>query len=131
MLKDDFLTDENLVLYAMKAYDNPSCQSIEEFREDLNRVKYIKRLLNKYHKTNVLKERLILNHLVIFYNVFGIECATRILFFKLDKELYRSLKTFLTFLNFMPDEIIGVSEKVIYNSNIPIDDNIVNILRKI
>ena len=78
------LTDVNLLNYAMKHYDNPECKSIEEFQEDLTRTKYIKRLFRKYKTSGELKERLLLNHIIIFYNVFGIEAATNILFFKIE-----------------------------------------------
>ena len=93
----EILNESNFVMYAMKLYDNPQCSGIEEFQEDLNRIKYIKRLLRRYHKTGVLKERLILNHIIIISNVFGIEGAVKILFYKIEKDLHSLLKTFLAF----------------------------------
>ena len=125
------LTEENFILFAMKSYDNPSCQTMDEFKDDLNKVKYIKRLLNRYVKTGNIKERLILNHIVIFYNVFGPDAATKMLFFKLDKESYPALKTFLVFLSYMPERITGISAKDILGSDIPVDMKVASILRKI
>ena len=99
------ITEENYMLFAMKVYENPQCKSMNEFHEDMNRIKYLKRLFKKYKSTGVLRERLILNHIIILYNVFGIQSATRILFARLDKELHPILKTFLVFLHMFPDNI--------------------------
>ena len=99
------ITEENYMLFAMKVYENPQCKSVQEFHEDMNRIKYLKRLFKKYKSTGVLRERLILNHIIILYNVFGIQSATRILFARLDKELHPILKTFLVFLHMFPDKI--------------------------
>lgn len=99
------LSPNNFVLYAMKMYSNPLCAGIEEFKEDISRVKYIKRLLIKFKKNNELRERLILNHLIILQNVFGAEASSRILFYKLPKELHSYLKTFLLYLNYLPASI--------------------------
>ncbi len=104
-MKFDMITEENYMLFAMKVYENPQCKSMNEFHEDMNRIKYLKRLFKKYKSTGVLRERLILNHIIILYNVFGIEAATRILFARLDKELHPILKTFLVFLHMFPDNI--------------------------
>ena len=104
-MKFDMITEENYMLFAMKVYENPQCKSVQEFHEDMNRIKYLKRLFKKYKSTGVLRERLILNHIIILYNVFGIESATRILFARLDKELHPILKTFLVFLHMFPDNI--------------------------
>jgi hypothetical protein len=101
----DKLSPNNFVLYAMKMYSNPLCTGIEEFKEDIMRIKYIKRLLLKYKNNGELKERLILNHLIILQNVFGAEACTRILFYKLPKELHSYLKTFLDYLQYLPLEI--------------------------
>ena len=125
------MTEQNYIIHAMKAYDNPGCQTLEEFKEDLNRTKYIKRLLNRYMKSRTLKERLILNHLIIFCNTFGNETAVRMLFFKLDPSLYSALKTFLTFLYLMPDMVFGITDKPIHNNDIPVDFRIANVLRSI
>ena len=104
-MKFDMITEENYMLFAMKVYENPQCKSVQEFHEDMNRIKYLKRLFKKYKSTGVLRERLILNHIIILYNVFGIQAATRILFTRLDKELHPILKTFLVFLHMFPDKI--------------------------
>jgi len=104
-MKFDMITEENYMLFAMKVYENPQCKSVQEFHEDMNRIKYLKRLFKKYKSTGVLRERLILNHIIILYNVFGIQSATRILFARLDKELHPILKTFLVFLHMFPEKI--------------------------
>lgn len=101
----DKLSPNNFVLYAMKMYSNPLCTGIDEFKEDIMRVKYIKRLLLKYKNNGELRERLILNHLIILQNVFGAEACTRILFYKLPKDLHSYLKTFLQYLQYLPVEI--------------------------
>jgi hypothetical protein len=99
------LNSNNFVIYAMKMYSNPNCTGIEEFKEDICRVKYIKRLLIKYKKYGDLKERLILNHIIILQNVFGVEGCVRILFYKLNKDLHSYLKAFLEHLQYLPYEI--------------------------
>tara|TARA_R110001583_G_scaffold165082_2_gene317560 strand:+ start:214 stop:594 length:381 start_codon:yes stop_codon:yes gene_type:complete len=99
------LTDDNFLLYAAKIYDNPSCESEDEFYEDLNRVKYIKRLFFRYDNTGELKLRLILNHIIILINVFGTEGAARILFHKSEDKYYEYLKSFLFYLNALPTDI--------------------------
>jgi len=123
------ITESNFVMYAMKNYDNPHCIDIEEFNDDLKRIKYIKRLLNRHATTTVLKERLILNHIILLYNVFSIEAATRMLFFKIEPKLWPSLKTFLVFLNYMPERISAVMEQDIISTDIPINMDIANKLR--
>lgn len=95
------LDNDNYSLYAAKYYDNPTCRGVEEFNEDLTRLIYLKRLFRRYRRTGELRERLILNHLITFYNVFGVEAATRLLFFKIDPDLHDVLKTFIVFLNYM------------------------------
>ena len=120
------LTDDNYIMYAMKHYDNPQCTNVEEFHEDMNRIKYLKRLLRKYKTTGRLRERLILNHIIILYNIFGIEAATRLLFTRIEEELHPHLKTFIVFLNSLPEKIPE------YNLiEIPMDIRIINKLRKI
>lgn len=116
----DNLTDDNFIIYAMKAYDNPNC-ILSEFEEDLKRLKYIKRLMKKYKATGELKERLILNHIIVLGNVFGVEAAVRMLFFKFDEEDYAILKTFLLFLDYMPKIVKEIRGKVIYSADISID----------
>ena len=125
------LDDDNFVLFAAKHYDNTQCHDTVEFYDDLKRFKYLKRLFGKYEESGELRERLILNHLIILYNVFG-EHATRMLFVKLE-QYAKYLKPFLVLLNFMPDKIVNVGPegKTIYNSDIPMDRYIIDVLRKI
>jgi hypothetical protein len=127
----DKLDESNFMLYAAKHYDNPQCFDTLEFYEDLARFKYIKRLFNRYEETGELKERLIVNHLIILYNVFG-PATTRMLFFKLNGHLHL-LKPFIILLGFLPDKVtgVGVENKTIISSDIHMDENIVKLLRKI
>ena len=125
-MKFDMITEENYLLYAMKVYDNPQCKDVEEFYEDLNRIKYLKRLFKKYKSTGLLRERLILNHLIIFTNVFGIEGTSRILFSRLEKELHPYLKTFLIYLHSLPERIPETDLLII-----PLDKRIVDRLRNL
>jgi len=127
----DKLDESNFMLYAAKHYDNPQCFDTLEFYEDLARFKYIKRLFNRYEESGELKERLIVNHLIILYNVFG-PATTRMLFFKLNGHLHL-LKPFIILLGFLPERVtgIGVENKTIISSDIPMDENIVKLLRKI
>lgn len=122
------LNEENFLLYAIKNYDNPECKSMTEFEEDLSRFVYLKRLFRKYHKTGELKERLILNHLITFYNVFGVQAATKILFYKIEPELHYILKTFLVYLNYVPHE---VSKENIRILEIDMDNRIIKTLRSL
>ena len=127
----DDLTDKNIEMYMMKHYENPQCTDLEEYDDDIKRIKYIKRLFNRYENTGDLKERLILNHIIVLYNVFDISAATRILFFKIDPSLWSVLKTFLVFLGYMPEHVEGIDGEDILNSNIPVNFDVVNYLRKI
>lgn len=103
------LTKSNLIVYAAKHYYNPSCIDGEEFEEDLKRFKYVKRLLNKYKQTGELSERLILNHLIVIFNVFGIEAGVEILALRIELEHWSTLKPFLVFLRAIKnDEITGI-----------------------
>ena len=102
------LDETNFLLYAARHYENPQCYDTIEFYDDLKRIKYIRRLFNIYQESGELKERLILNHIIILYNVFGVIPATRMLFFKLY-EHKEQLKPFLVFLNFMPLQIINIT----------------------
>lgn len=124
------LNDDNFLMYAMKMYTSPH-YVMSEFESDLKRTKYLKRLFRRYKITKSLKDRLILNHLILLYNVFGAEPATRILFFKIDECDYDVLKTFLIYLNYMPDVVKGINGKDIVSSDILIDMNVADILRKI
>ena len=126
----DDLNEKNFLLYAMQHYDNPQCVEVEEFNDDLKKIKYIKRLFNQYAIEGVLKERLLLNHIIVFYNVFSVEAATRILFFKLEEEIWPMLKTFLFYLNFLPNKIESINGKTILTTDIPMDQGIVDSLRK-
>ena len=118
----DELNEENFILFASRNYNNPQCTSVEEFNDDLLRFKYLKRLFKRYIKDGDLQERLILNHLVVLYNVFGISAANRMIFHKMEDEYWPLLKTFLVYLNYIKE-----SELV----EIPLDDNIIKILRKL
>jgi hypothetical protein len=98
------LTNGNYMMFALLHYDNPYCKDIQEFFEDIKRLHYIRRLFKRYSDDKVLKERLIINHLVTFYNVFECNAATRILFYKVEEEYHPTLKTFLVYLNRIPLE---------------------------
>jgi len=124
------LTEENFQLFAMKVYQNPHCTDLLEFHDDLKRIRYIKRLFKKYRESGDLKERLILNHLMILYNMFETRGMTRILFLKLDGYL-DYLKPFLMFLNYWPTEIGLVNGKRIIDDMISVDDGISKRLRRI
>jgi hypothetical protein len=103
----------------------------EEFYDDLKKIKYIKRLFNIYKNTGQLKERLLLNHFIIFFNVFPVEAGTRILFYKIEQHFWPMLKTFLIYLDRMPDKIESIRNQVILSSDIDLDDGIVKRLRAI
>ena len=94
---------------------------MSEFEEDLKRIKYVKRLIKRYKATGDLKERLILNHIIILSNVFGVEASVRMLFYKLDEDDFEVLKTFLLFLNFMPKIIRGIGTKDLLSSDVSVD----------
>ena len=126
-MKFDELTDGNYMMYALLHYDNPHCIDITEFFEDVKRLHYIRRLFKRYNEDGVMKERLIINHLIVFYNVFEVKAATRILFFKVEKEYHPVLKTFLVFLNKMTYDI----DHKLTSDNIDLDEKLVEILRKI
>ena len=100
-------------MYAMKMYNNPQCNTIDEFYEDLERIKYVKRLLYKYINRGILRERLILNHIIILTNLFGARATSKMLFFKLDENMFSALKTFLLYLNYLPEEIEEAPIKLI------------------
>ena len=97
------LTPENINMFAIKHYSNPSCVDEQEFLDDMKRFKYLKRLFRKYDTSKDLKMRLIINHIIILANVFGVEAATTLLFFKIEKNHWSILKTFLIFLHYMPE----------------------------
>jgi hypothetical protein len=127
----DKLTDENFLIYCAKIYDNPQCHSTDEFLEDLQRIKYIKKLITRYTENGDLKERLILNHLIILNNVFGAEFLCRVLYLKMRPQ-YPYLKPFLILLNILPDIFYNVrDETVIKTDIIPMDNKIVEKLREL
>lgn len=119
-MNDFELNDSNFDIYAAKHYVKNKCLSMDEFYEDLDKIKYIKRLLNRYKKTGDIQHRLILNHMTLLYNVFDISAANKMLFFKIEKNHHSTLKTFMVFMN-----SIQQSE---YTS-IKLDLNVVAILR--
>ena len=130
MIFDD-LNEKNFLLYAMKEYNNPQCTDVEEFNDDLKKIKYIKRLLNQYVSEGVLKERLLLNHIIVFYNVFPPAAATRILFFKIEERFWPILKPFLFYLKLMPeDKIESILGKEIRTNEILMDQGVIDSLRK-
>jgi small nuclear ribonucleoprotein (snRNP)-like protein len=116
------ITSTNFIMYAIKHYENPQCAGEKEFHDDMKRFKYIKRLLKKYKRSGDLKERLLLNHIIILRNLFGNEACVTLLLFKTQKEYLGTLKSFLIFLNMIrEDELIEIS----------LDDYALEILRKI
>ena len=96
------LTEDNFLLFAIKNYENPQAVTKEDFDKDLNQFKYIKRLLKRYKNTGQLKTHLLLNHFIILYNIFG-EATTPMLFFKIEKDLWSAMKTFVMFLGKLPE----------------------------
>jgi len=125
------LNDGNFLIYAAKCYDRPHILQ-SEFEDDLKRLKYVKRLLRKYKQTGEFKERLVLNHVIILANVFGVEATTNMLFFKVDQEDYPLLKTILIYLNYMPPRLNATFDKYyVRQEEIPVDLKIANILRTI
>ena len=97
------LTPENINMFAMKHYDNPTCVDEKEFLDDMKRFKYLKRLFRKYDTSKELKSRLIINHIIVLANVFGVDAATTLLFFKIDRQHWPILKTILVYLHYMPE----------------------------
>lgn len=126
------LTDSNFILYAAQNYNNISCVDVKDFYDDMSKIKSLSKLFNRYMKSGELNEKLVLNHLIILYNVFDRDAITRILIFKLYNYLYY-LKPFLILLGFWPERVegIGPNNETIISSEIPMDKNIVNTLRKI
>ena len=122
------LTESTFLLFASKHYDNPQCSDITEFEEDLKRFQYLRKLFGRYRQDNDLKERLILNHLIIIYNVFG-PTATDMLFMKLQ-EYHEYLKPFVEYLNFMPN-IIKYEDVALHKDNIASDEAIIEKLKGI
>ena len=128
MLFDD-LTDANFLMFAMKEYTNQQCTNIDEFYDDLKKIKYIKRLINRFLESGKLKEILILNHLIVFYNVFDNKAATRLLFFKIEEKYWSVLKTFLIYLSMMPEIVKGIRGEDIISSDIQLNQEVIDKLR--
>lgn len=125
------LNDDSFLIYAAKSYDRPHIIQ-SEFEDDLKRIKYVKRLLRKYRQTGEFKERLVLNHVIILANVFGVEATTNMLFFKVDQDDYPLLKTILIYLNYMPTHLkVSFDKYYVRQEEIPVDLHIANILRTI
>ncbi len=116
-MKFDNLTESNFILYAAKHYDNPQCFSIDEFHQDLLTFKYIKRLFKRYKDSDILKEKLILNHIILINNVFGPEATARMLFLKFD-EYDTMLKPFLEYLGLLPEVVYQIRGKNIRTNEI-------------
>ena len=116
------ITNENVIMFAIKHYDNPQCEGEKEFYDDMKRFKYIKRLLRKHKDTGVIKERLLLNHIIVLKNLFGAEACVTLLLFKIQKEYWETLKSFLLFLNIIRDDEL---------KNIEEDNNVLEILGKL
>lgn len=121
------LNDANFLVYAMRHYDNPQCHSIAEFEDDLKKFIYLKKLIYRYKNSGELRERLILNHIIVLYNIFG-ESTTKMLFHKIEEDLWPQLITFLVYLNRMPETI---PEYGINLTDIKLDETIIAVLRKI
>ena len=103
------ITSDNVMMFAIRHYENPQCEGEKEFHDDMKRFKYIKRLLRKYNDQGILKERLILNHIIILNNVFGPDACATLLLFKIQKEYWSVLKSFLLYLNILrEDELIEI-----------------------
>ena len=126
----DDLNEDNFLIYAVKCYTSPHC-IMSEFEGDIKRTKYLKRLFRRYKITKTIKERLILNHIILLNNVFVSEATARILFYKTDERDYDILKTFLEYLNLMPDAVYGIKGKNIYSREIPLNADIIEVLKKI
>lgn len=125
------LTNDNFLIYAAKHYDNPQCHSTEEFIDDLKRIKYIKKLITKYVESGELKDRLILNHLIILNNVFGAIHLPRILFLKMGDQ-FQYIKPFLILLDILPVKIYNISNNEFIDlDTVPLDETIVKKLREI
>lgn len=121
------LNEDNFLVYAMHHYDNPQCHSLAEFEEDIKKFLYLKKLLSRYKNNGELRERLILNHIIVLYNIFG-DSATRMLFHKIDESCWDILVTFLVYLERMPESI---TEYNIVASEFKLDETIIATLRKI
>jgi len=116
------VTEENYLIVAAKHYNNPQCSSTDEFYADLDRIKYIKRIINRYLETGELSDRLLINHIIVFCNVFGIEIGVKMMALKLDYKYWSVIKPILVFLKYIePTDLVGID----------MDKNIISVLRKI
>ena len=127
----DDLTEENYILYAVQNYDNHQCTGLKEFYDDLNYIKYTKRLFNRYLTTGVLKDRLIINHLIFLYNNFKPEAMTRIVFLKMEEKYWSLLKPFLIQLNYLPGVVYGINGRDINTDEILLNQQYVDAMREI
>ena len=118
----DELTNKNFKLFASQNYNNPECIDITEFEQDLSRFKYLKRLLKRYELTSELQERLILNHIIVLYNVFGIKACIKMMWYKINDEHWHYIKPFLVYLHYLPE-----NEK----TEVGMDPYIVEVLRNL
>ena len=116
------ITTENVMMFAIKHYDNPQCEGEKEFHDDMKRFKYIKRLLRKYKDSGILKERLLLNHIIILNNLFGPEACVTLLLFKIQQEYWETLKSFLLYLNMIRNAELNEVES---------NNEVLDVLRKI
>jgi hypothetical protein len=121
------LNEGNFLVYAMHHYDNPQCHSLAEFEEDIKKFLYLKKLLSRYKNNGELRERLILNHIIVLYNIFG-DAATKLLFYKIEQNCWAALVTFLVYLDRMPETL---PEYGIVLSDVVLDETIIATLRKI
>lgn len=126
----DDLNDLNVILYAAKCYEKPNCID-SEFDEDYKRIRYIKRLLHRYRVTGEIKERLLLNHLVVAQNVFGVEPTTRMLFVRINEKDYSALKTFLVYTSAMPNIVHGINGRNIVSEEIELDLRLIELLKSL
>lgn len=101
----DELDNSNFEIYAAKHYRNHACLDVQDFYDDIARFKYVVRLLRRYRETGEIQERLLLNHIITIYNVFEIPAANRMMFYRVDVDLWSALKTFLIYLNYLPENI--------------------------
>jgi len=116
------INPSNVVMYAIRHYNNPQCEGEKEFEDDLKRFKYVKRLLRRYYDTGVLKERLLLNHLIVLNNVFSTEAATTLLLYKIQSNYWPALKSFLVFLNTITEDEL---------TEIELDNKVLEVLKKV
>ena len=124
-MENQKLNSKNFLDYALQNYENPDCKDIDEFSEDVNRIKYLKRLFSRYEQDDDFKSRLIVNHLIVFNNVFGVLPSARILFHKIEEKYYSTLKTCLLFLDRLPSEIPELDL-----DQIPIDHKVLKKLKE-